>query len=210
MCRGGRLLADFVVGSETQPQGLPAVVAECLTQTCDDRWVIWAYKVALMEGKEFRALTGASYPADARANCARGFGHSAPQPACSCGFHAVSERQALRGFGLGALDGPTSLCVALSGRVLAFDWLANQVLFRAERQTVARIERQSITVERPRDDPSGRAVRVAPSGPLDAGPARLALPTKAPSRVTLDDDAGYCAFGQRARVGDLAIALAPV
>jgi hypothetical protein len=70
---------------------------------------------------------GAGYLADATATCRHRLGHDAPDPGCTCGFHALSSdvardqmiaylrvRQAGRGI--------AALSVALSGRVLAFEW----------------------------------------------------------------------------------------
>jgi hypothetical protein len=52
---------------------------------------MWAYKMARPKGDLFVPLTGGSgYPADATAECrARGV-HRAPDPACTCGFHAFT------------------------------------------------------------------------------------------------------------------------
>ena len=122
MCRGGRLIGDFVAGTGARPD-LPEDLEEHLTTTVDGLWVVWAHKLARQEGDLFVPLTGGpGYPADARAECrrrgARG-GHDAPDPRCTCGFHALSSRT-LPGLPVG--DGFTALAVALSGRVLAFDW----------------------------------------------------------------------------------------
>ena len=46
VCSGGRLLADFVVGTTERPSELPSVVARCLTQTLNEEWLIWATKIA--------------------------------------------------------------------------------------------------------------------------------------------------------------------
>src|SRR5690349_18571318 len=143
MYRGGRLIADFVAGTGARP-GLPEDRDEHLTPTVDGRWVVWAHKLARPEGDLFVPLTGGSgYPADARAECrARGVrrGHDAPDPRCTCGFHALSSRRLP---GLRFHSGFTPLTVALSGRVLAFEWPGAGVLWRAERQTVVRIERSA-------------------------------------------------------------------
>src|SRR5205085_8067107 len=125
---------EFTAGTREQPQ-VPKVVRDCLTTTADGVWVVWAKKVAREWGDRFIPLTGSgSYPADAVAECRRGGRHDAPEPGCSCGFHAVSAE---------SLDlpvmGVVRLEVALSGRVLAFDWQGCNVLFRAQRQTVMRV-----------------------------------------------------------------------
>jgi hypothetical protein len=190
MCCGGRLLADFVAGTTELPQGLPETVAECLTVTADGAWVVWAHKVAWAEREGFRALTGGTYPADARARCLQGARHEAPQPHCTCGFHAVSTSGSVpfRGRqGMAALD------VVLSGRVLAFEWIPRGMLFRAQRQTVVKVDvPQGPPQPRPRD-PGGRTALVRPGTPEDIGPVRLALPVATPPCIAISDDAGFCA-----------------
>ena len=148
MCSGDRLVADFVAGTRARP-GLPEELEEHLTTTVDGLWVVWAHKLARQAGDLFVPLTGGSgYPADARATCRVRGGHDAPDPGCTCGFHALSSRR-LPGLHVGR--GFTALTVALSGRVLAFEWAGKGVLWRAERQTVVRIER-------PGPGPVGRRV----------------------------------------------------
>src|ERR1700722_17781761 len=141
MCRGGRLVADFVAGTSTRPC-VPEELQEHLTVTTDGLWVGWAHKLARRSGDLFIPLRGGpGYPADARAECrprgARGT-HRVPDPECPCGFHALSDGRLP---GLPARAGLTVLTVALSGRVLAFEWAGDGVLWRAERQTVARVWR---------------------------------------------------------------------
>src|SRR5262249_39394235 len=143
------------------------------------------------------ALTGTWYPVDARAECRRGGRHPAPQPDCTCGFHAVSEGGGPFGIGRGLRGDLAPLDVALSGRVLAFEYITGGVLFRAERQTVARRElrrgrRWRSVAEPRRDDPGGFAARLLPRRPRDAGPERLTLPITQPGFVAIDDDAGFC------------------
>src|SRR5215469_3815298 len=144
MCEGDRLVADFVAGTDTRPV-LPEVLEQHLTTTMDGLWVVWAYKLARQEGDLFVPLTGGSgYPADARATCKlRGLrgAHDAPDPKCTCGFHAVSSRS-LPGLPL-AGGSFRALTVALSGRVLAFEWAGGGVLWRAERQTVVRVDKRT-------------------------------------------------------------------
>ena len=140
MCSGDRLVADFMAGTDAWP-GLPGELGEHLTATVDGLWVVWAHKLARQAGDLFIPLTGGSgYPADARAECrfrgVRG-AHRAPDPECTCGFHALSSSRLP---GLAARRDFTALTVALSGRVLAFEWRGEGVLWRAERQTVVRIE----------------------------------------------------------------------
>lgn len=131
MCSGGRLVADFVAGTKDRPE-LPDVaeLADSLTTTTDGAWVVRAYKVAREDGDRFVPLTGrGSYPADAQAECLAnprpvrrwqserpGHEHAAPDPACTCGFHALSG-QSWRFPGPGLVR----LTVVLSGRVLAFE-----------------------------------------------------------------------------------------
>src|SRR5689334_19848941 len=211
MCRGDRLVADFVAGTDAQP-GLPEELGEHLTTTVDGLWVVWAYKLARQEGKLFVPLTrGAGYPADAKAECRRRgvrSAHHAPNPKCTCGFHALSSREFP---GLPAVSGLTALTVALSGRVLAFEWAGGGVLWRAERQTVVRTERPTRIDWRdfqrpPRfdrkeggpdqrrypGDPDGRRAAVPAVTPRDSGPVRLNLPVSAPVLPVCDDDAGWC------------------
>ena len=208
MCSGDRLIADFVAGTGARP-GLPGELQEHLTTTVTGLWVVWAHKLARQEGDLFVPLTGGpGYPADARAECRRRgarSAHDVPDPACTCGFHALSSRRML---GLPARHGFTTLAVALSGRVLAFDWAGEGVLWRAERQTVVRIDRQAVDrIEWPArsdrtaavlgqrrypDDPDGRPAVVPTATPRDSGPVRLNLPVSAPVLPVCHDDAGWC------------------
>lgn len=209
MCRGGRLVADFMAGASTRPD-VPGELDEHLTVTTDESWVVWAYKLARPQGELFVPLTGGpGYPADARATCRLWDTHDAPDPGCSCGFHALSDRN-LPGL---PTPGPfAALTVALSGRVLAFDWHGQGTLWRAERQTVVRVEqpdwsgwetrygrapRSSRAGRLPRerrrpDDPEGRLAAVAGATPRDSGPVRLRLPVSAPVLPVSHDDAGWC------------------
>jgi hypothetical protein len=209
MCRGGRLIADFTAGAETQPV-VPDELDQHLTVTAAGQWVVWAYKVARPQGDRFVPLTGgAGYPVDARAKCKYWDTHDAPDPGCSCGFHALSDRS------LPGLPTPGSfvvLTVALSGRILAFEWRGRSTLWRAERQTVVRVEKpdwsgwetrygrtsrsgqaERVPADRRRpDDPEGRLAAVAGAAPRDSGPVRLHLPTSAPVLPVSHDDAGWC------------------
>jgi hypothetical protein len=200
MCRGGRLIADFVAGTQARP-GLPEELGEHLTTTVDGLWVVWAHKLALPMGDLFVPLTGGSgYPADARAECRRqgvGRAHDAPDPGCTCGFHALSSRSLP---GLPASGGVTALTVALSGRVLALEWAGDGVLWRAERQTVVRTGRPArfdriapVPGKRHHPgDPDGRAAVVPAAAPRDSGPVRLNLPASCPVLPVCHDDAGWC------------------
>jgi hypothetical protein len=213
MCRGDRLVADFMAGSDVRP-GLPEELEEHLTTTVDGLWVVWAHKLAQPVGDLFVPLTGgAGYPADARAECRpRGIRgarstHDAPDPGCTCGFHALSSRR-LPGLPVGR--GFTPLTVVLSGRVLAFEWAGEGVLWRAERQTVVRIERSApfrpveavLAQRRHPGDPDGRLAGVLPATPHDSGPVRLNLPVSCPVLPVGHDDAGWC-------VGSSAVEPAP-
>ena len=198
MCRGTRLVADFAAGTDVQP-GLPAELEEHLTTTVSGLWVVWAHKLAWQVGDRFLPLTGGpGYPADARAECRKRGGHDAPDPGCTCGFHALSSRRLP---GLRFHSGFTPLTVALSGRVLAFEWPGAGVLWRAERQTVVRIERSArsdrmerfLSTRRRPDDPDGRLAAVPAATPRDSGPVRLNLPVYAPVLPVGHDDAGWCA-----------------
>ena len=201
MCRGDRLVADFVAGTDAQPD-LPGALTEHLTTTADGLWVVWAYKLALPAGDLFIPLTrGTGYPADARAECrargARGT-HRAPDPDCTCGFHALSSQRLP---GLPAGRGFAALTVALSGRVLAYEWAGAGILWRAERQTVVRVDRaprpdpvdEAWRMRRRPDDPDGRLAFRPAATPHDSGPVRLSLPVSSPVLVSCHDDAGWCA-----------------
>jgi hypothetical protein len=197
MCSGDRLLADFVAGTEARP-GLPAELDEHLTTTVDGLWVVWACKLARQAGNLFVPLTGGSgYPPDAIATCRFGRAHLAPDPGCTCGFHALSGGGLP---GLPADSGLTALTVALSGRVLAFEWSGGGVLWRAERQTVVRVGRLTRSgraegaprTRRHPGDPDGRAAVVPAGTPHDSGPVRLSLPVSPPVLPVCHDDAGWC------------------
>jgi hypothetical protein len=201
MCSGDRLVADFVAGTDARP-GLPEELEEHLTATVDGLWVVWAHKLARQAGDLFVPLTGGSgYPADARAECrfqGRRGAHRPPDPGCTCGFHALSSRRLP---GLPVHRGFTALTVALSGRVLAFEWAGGGVLWRAERQTVVRIDRPTrsdrmegvLGKRRHPDDPDGRSAVVPAATPRDSGPIRLNLPVSSPVFLVCHDDAGWCA-----------------
>jgi hypothetical protein len=200
MCRGDRLVADFVAGTDARPD-LPEELEEHLTRTVDGLWVVWAHKLARQEGDLFVPLKGPpGYPADARAECrrrnARG-AHDAPDPRCTCGFHALSSP------GLPGLPVDrdfAALTVALSGRVLAFEWAGEGVLWRAGRQTVVRVDRPArfdqveavLGQLRHPDDPDGHLAVVPADAPRDSGPIRLSLPVSAPVLPVSHDDAGWC------------------
>lgn len=185
MCQGGRLLADFTAGGCEKPS-VPYRVEPSLTMTPEGEWVIWARKYAHAAGDLYMPLTGGSpYPADAVASCRLNGSHDAPQPDCSCGFHAISEAWGLRFPGRATLE----LDVVLSGRVLAFEWTATGVLFRAERQTVVRV-RQPEEPWRRRPEPGGRLARLEWADPRSSRPQRLHAP--GPPTVAVEDDAGFC------------------
>jgi hypothetical protein len=203
MCRGKRLVADFVAETGPQPD-VPAELQRHLTLTVDRQWVVWAYKLAQVAGDQFVPLTGRpGYPADATAECRNLLGrssrgtHHAPDPSCTCGFHALSDPRLPR---LPARPDFSTLTVALSGRVLAFEWDGPGLLWRAERQTVVRIDRparfdrteQLPDTPRYPDDPDGRPAIVAGATPRDSGPARLRLPASSPVLPVSHDDAGWC------------------
>ncbi len=191
MCRGGRLVADFVAGTEARP-GLPEELDEHLTMTVTGLWVVWAHKLARQAGDLFVPLTGGpGYPADARAECRRRgvrHAHDVPDPRCTCGFHALSSRRLP---GLYADRGFTALTVALSGRVLALEWAGEGVLWRAERQTVVRAGRPARFERRGPGDPDGRPAVVAAAPSRDSGPVRLNLPVSPPLLPVCHDDAGW-------------------
>jgi hypothetical protein len=185
MCSGGRFLAEFTAGTDERPQ-VPEVVEACLTLTADEAWVVWAHKVASKVGDRFVPLTGGEpYPRDAVAECRQGRRHSAPKRDCTCGFHALS------------IPFPHfrahyhQLEVALSGRILAFEWEPSGVLFRAARQTVIRVS-EPPEPPLPPPDPTGTLAGLRRRDPRGAGPIRLRLPEATPPAVELDDDPGYC------------------
>jgi hypothetical protein len=193
MCSGGRFLAGFTAGTAERPD-VPDVIGESLTLTVDETWVVWAHKVAHPGGDwsrpatdRFRPLTGGEpYPRDAIASCLTGANHKAPKRNCSCGFHALSTAAApLVSFGAWQLD------VALSGRILAFEWAGGGVLFRAERQTVVCAAATS-DPPGPPADPAGWLAARPTTNPRGAAPIGLHVPTGTPPSVELADDAGYC------------------
>ena len=201
MCRGGRLVADFVAGASTKPD-VPEEIQEHLTVTADGLWVVWAHKLARQHDDLFVPLRGGSgYPADARAQCRSRRAHGAhrvPDPGCTCGFHALSDARLP---GLPTRMGLAALTVALSGRVLAFEWAGDGVLWRAERQTVVRVGAPPVrnrlddlapSRRRP-DDPDGRLALRPAATPRDSGPVRLNLPASCPVMLMRHDDAGWCA-----------------
>ncbi len=213
MCSGGRLLADFMAGTETAPD-VPNVVRPYLTETTDGRWLVWAHKLARVVGDQYQPLTGGgTYPADATAQCRQRSGHEAPQPWCTCGFHALAAPgpHAASGSGVEGLlsmlspgfappmrvspssraYGMTALEVVLSGRVLALQWRSGGVLFRAARQTVVRVVPDP-TTSRDLDDPGGVLAHLTARHPKGAGPRRLRLPSGTPPAVEVADDAGLC------------------
>jgi hypothetical protein len=216
MCNGGRLIADFVAGTGAEA-GLPGELQEHLTTTGDGLWVVWAHKLARQAGELFVPLRGGpGYPADARAECRRrGLrgAHDAPDPGCACGFHALSSRGLP---GLPAGHGFAALTVALSGRVLAFEWVGGGVLWRAERQTVVRIERSApfdpaealLGMRRHPDDPDGRLAVVPAVTPRDSGPVRLNLPVSSPVLPVCHDDAGWCVGSSTSRHSPASLVLA--
>jgi hypothetical protein len=227
MCIGGRLVADFVAGTDCRP-ALPAELDEHLTTTVNGEWVVWAHKLALQAGELFVPLTGRdAYPADARARCLRSRvrrAHDAPDPACTCGFHALSSRT-LPGLPVGGRSF-VALTVALSGRVLAFEWAGGGVLWRAERQTVVRVQgRASLELavqaserrlfaegiaskRRHPGDPDGRPAVISPVAPRDSGPMRLELPVSSPVLQVCDDDAGWCAVSDASEYAARSLVLA--
>jgi len=100
----------------------------------------------------------------------------------------------------GLPPGFTALTVALSGRVLALEWAGEGVLWRAERQTVVRMERPTVFgwtepvpgKRRHPDDPDGRPAAVSTPAPRDSGPIRLNLPLSPAVLAMCHDDAGWC------------------
>jgi hypothetical protein len=85
--------------------------------------------------------------------------------------------------------------------VLAFEWAGAGILWRAERQTVVRVDRtarpdpleDAWRMRRRPDDPDGRLAFRPAATPHDSGPVRLNLPAAAPALVACRDDAGWCA-----------------
>jgi hypothetical protein len=198
VCSGGRLLADFVAGTQIRPE-VPEL-ADSLTRTVDGDWVVWAYKLARVSGDQFLPLTGrGSYTADATASCLADNRrrHTAPDLLCSCGFHALSLLD-MPGF---STQDCALLTVALSGRVLAFEWAPGGVLLRAARQSVLRVDVHPLSFEkvllqiekalRRPDDPDTRPARTRARPPSGAGPVRLNLPGRS-VLAAVADDPGWC------------------
>ncbi len=189
---------------------MPDVVERCLTTTPDGVWVVWARKVARPWGDQFMPMTGsASYPADAYALCRQGGRHKAPSRSCSCGFHALSDPWAPFPPGVGFVH----LEVALSGRILAFEWQGGGLLFRAARQTVMRVTQpvESLAARLlPPEEPAGRLARLIGQDPRGADSCRLPLPAEPVPLVPLADDAGYCTLAAASAVTSPACAVAKV
>jgi hypothetical protein len=194
-------LADFTTGESTRPD-VPEEVSRAIVPTTDGRWVVWAYKVARPAGEGFRPLNpqGGWYSHVASARCWRGAAHAAPQPDCTCGFHAVSSSLTVPV--LPRMPGIRHLEVALFGRVLAFAWAGGGILFRAAEQAVVTIDRRPALpparrLRRPGDqDPHG--ARRRPQAPRGSGPVRLELPRGPRRTFTVQDDAGWCNWPQTA------------
>jgi hypothetical protein len=118
-----------------------------------------------------------------------------------------------------ALAGGVHLDVALSGRVLAFEWDGGGVLFRAARQTVVRVRSReqdsrqldlwTVPPTWP-DDPDGVLAGRSERRPRGAGPVHIRLPGSPPANVELVDDAGYCELRGRLVAGCSGGMLAPV
>jgi hypothetical protein len=218
------LLADFTAGGATRPD-VPGVVAGALVRTTEDRWVVWAHKIAQPVGRGFVPLNprGGWYPRVAIARCWRGGSHAAPDPLCTCGFHALTSPD-----GLPAGRGFERLEVALSGRILAVEFRTG-VLYRAAEQAVLRIDPRRpggplhlrpATTGGPADlvgrqsgpgDGDGDRIRRRSTTPRGSGPVRLALPSDPPTIVGVEDDAGLCGLAGPSPVSapDRARALVP-
>jgi hypothetical protein len=191
MCRGGKLIADFVAGTTVRPT-VPEGLSASLVPTVDGTWAVRAHKVARSESPGgFTPLTGGlPYPIDAVAEC-RFHRHDAPQRDCTCGFHAVGSSMSFVDWFDRFPLGVVHLDVALSGRILAFDWAGGGVLYRAERQTVVRVRTAPKGRRLPPGDPAGRLASRLRRNPYGVGPVRLQLP-RSPRKVAISDDAGYC------------------
>lgn len=148
MLSSGPVLADFVAGTHDRPD-VPECVEPSLTRTADERWVVVGYKYGRRAGPDhFRALMRATeYPIEATATCEAGASHAAPEPSCTCGFHALNRADAL------PMPSGSLLEVMLFGRVVVNEWprshdlyafLADAreplMLFRAERQVILRAD----------------------------------------------------------------------
>lgn len=224
MCEPGRFLADFRAGTLEVPavpdsvarsltqtvDGQWVVWAHKLARPAGDGFMP-------LSGRDV-------YPADAVAQCRNRARHDAPQPNCTCGFYAVShplDAEAVPGVvrlqvvlsgRILAFECPSSpvptrrmfvgAMVRVGGHAMTFangpalddNWPANALLFRAERQTVARVDAPLAPPPRP-DDPGGHLSPLAVRGPRGAGPVRLRLAASTPPVVPVDDHAGYCLLG---------------
>lgn len=142
----GPIVADFVAGVRERPD-VPECLEPSLTLTAEGCWTVVAYKYGRRSGTaRFRSVMRRSeYSIDATAVCEVGGQHPAPQPNCTCGFHALSGSEELP-FPSGEL-----LEVMLFGRILVSEWTRPRdlytfsgdpgtrvLLFRAECQTVLR------------------------------------------------------------------------
>ena len=200
MCRGGRLIGDFVAGTDARP-GLPEELHEHLTTTVDGLWVVWAHKLARQAGDLFVPLTGGSgYPADARAQCRyrgrpgcsrrprsemhvrlpRPLKSEVARPARRSRLHCVDRCTVRTGAGLRV--GPRGSVVAGG----AADRGSLRVVGPSERAEGIPGKR------RHPGDPDGRPAVVPAVTPRDSGPVRLNLPVSSPVLPVCDDDAGWC------------------
>ena len=132
---------------------------------------------------------------------------------CACGFHALSSQRLP---GLPVRRDFAALSVALSGRVLAYEWAGEGTLWRAERQTVVRTERPApfdraepaLRQRRLPGDPDGRLAAVSPAAPRDSGPIRLSLPVSSPVLPVCHDDAGWCVVSSTSEPSAASLVLA--
>ena len=148
-------------------------------------------------GRSVHPADGSSrrLPADARAECGRRGAHDAPDPRCTCGFHALSS-QRLPGLPIGNVfaqltvavvrtgarpsSGPAKECCGgRSGR----PWSASSGRpLRPERSSTGPVPGHP-------GDPDGRLAVVSPATPRDSGPIRLNLPVSSPALPVGHDDA---------------------
>lgn len=224
MCRAGRLLSEFRAGTGEAPRVPDVVARSLTQTVEGDWVVWAHKLARPAGDAFMPLSGGDAYPSDAVARCRNGGRHDAPHQSCTCGFYAVSHALATDAMpGLARLQVvlsgrvlafecpwspvPTRRMfvtgmVSVNGRTMTFgndpqpddDWPGDAVLFRAERQSVVRVD-ETATAPPPPDDPGGDLALLTGRRPRGAGPVRLRLRASTPAPVAVDDDAGYCVLG---------------
>lgn len=220
MCRAGRFVAEFRAGTREAPRVPDVVARWLTQTVEGDWVVWAHKLARPAGDGFMPLSGGDAYPTDAVARCRNGGRHEAPQQDCTCGFYAVShalDSEAVPGLvrlqvvlsgRILAFECPWSPVptrrmfvtgmVRVNGRTMTFgndpepkdEWPADALLFRAERQTVVRVDGPATPP--PPDDPGGDLAMLTGRRPRGAGPVRLSLRASTPAVVSVEDDAGYC------------------